>query len=101
EPAARRLCRRGRARADPELRPDVRDVPVDGVLADDEARGDLRVAQALADEAEHLQLPRRQRTAAAAAVGDAEAGELPARTGAFGRCRLVPAERGESVCELE
>src|SRR5918996_2872275 len=49
-----------RPRGDTELREDVLDVPSDGVLADDELRGDLPVALPGGDEPEHLQLAPRQ-----------------------------------------
>src|SRR5512133_863874 len=50
----------GRAGGDAELGEDVLDVPGDGVLADHEHRGDLAVARAGRDQAEHLELARRQ-----------------------------------------
>ena len=60
-----RFGARGRA----QLRPHVRDVAVHRVLAEDEPRADLAVAQASSDKAEDLDLARRQ----------AKRGRLPRR----------------------
>src|SRR5262245_4888094 len=48
--------RRGSARRLVQLPQDVRNVPMDGVLADNELRGDLAVASSGGDEREHLVL---------------------------------------------
>src|SRR5918999_2077240 len=48
------------ARADTELAEDRGDVVADGFLGDDEARGNLRVREALGDELEHVELALRQ-----------------------------------------
>src|SRR6266568_3120442 len=51
---------RGRTRRQPKLREDVLDVARDGVLADHERGRDLTVALAGRQQAEHLELARRQ-----------------------------------------
>jgi hypothetical protein len=52
-----RLGDRGGAGGDPQLAEDVGHVAVDGVLAEDEAGGDLLVADAPRDEPQDLEFP--------------------------------------------
>jgi hypothetical protein len=47
---------RGGAGGEVQFREDVRDVPVHGVLAQGESRGDLPVAQTLRDQTQDFQL---------------------------------------------
>ena len=56
---SRRLRRGGRARGLRQLAQDVRDVPVHGVLAEDERRRDLPIREPGGDESEHLGLATR------------------------------------------
>lgn len=53
-----RVARYVHAVPHPELVEDVRAVPVDGLAADREQRGDLVAGLSLGDELEHLELPR-------------------------------------------
>ena len=54
--AGRERCRAGAGRL-PELAQDVRDVPVHGVLAEEQRAGDLAVREPRCDEPQHLRTP--------------------------------------------
>src|SRR5205085_9421351 len=70
EPLPVCVADRLRAVADADLREEVVDVALDGRLADEQALGDLAVAQTLCDEHEHLRLAWRQAVGELGSSGD-------------------------------
>ena len=69
-----------RARREVELAQDVRDVAVDGVLADHQPLGDLPVRQPFGEQRQHLALARRELGQAGRAVGGSLDAAAPARS---------------------
>jgi hypothetical protein len=60
EPVSARERGRGCPRGKPQLAKDVRDVAVDGVLAENEALRDVVIRETLGNETEYLELARAQ-----------------------------------------
>src|SRR5262249_61026232 len=69
----------GGPRGSVELPQDVRDMPVNGVLADEDALGDRLIRQTERDEAEHFPFaPRQRRRLFSSSTGRGTCGRLPA-----------------------
>lgn len=62
EVVAYRVGGRSRSRLHTELAEDVRDMPHDSVMADEQVRRDLAIGLALDDQAQHVQFARCQAT---------------------------------------
>ena len=76
QPESARLGDSGRSRRRVQLRESIRDVPVYGVLAHDQAGGDLPVREPLGEQPEDLPLPRRE-LRQRSGLRDAPVQELP------------------------